>query len=72
MPPVSPKNSLQFYVELRAIYIISYNLYQSLACLLFSKHALQYTGLSSEGWKVIFASAPHSAQVTVKYSRGAL
>ena len=40
--------------------------------LFFAKQSLQYTGLSSEGWKGIFASQPHSAQVAVNISLGAL
>jgi hypothetical protein len=36
-----------------------------------SKQALQYTGLSFEGWKITFATPPQFAQVVSKYSRGA-
>ena len=40
----------------------------SCAFFLCSKQALQYTGLSLEGWKVILASPPQSAHTAVKYS----
>ena len=42
--------------------------YSCSAAFFAAKHSLQYTGLSSLGWKGPLASLPHSAQVVVKYS----
>jgi hypothetical protein len=53
-------------------FVIRFDWNSDYAFLFFAKQSLQYTGLSSEGWKGILASPPHSAQTAVNISLGAL